>query len=272
MCHCLNGWSSEQRLETLWSCSTFLFANSQYLSTHFWACPPCRKSTLLFFREAFPTPIIFQLLQQKYVIRTFFCILPHISFIRFALTVSTSQIYVVNKWCWFLKINILHQVLPHKTHILLLSSHWESKNPTVHPNSMPATIFQMTATTTKMSLMTDSKCTSSQSLGQHVQILHCSGTTADLLVVEIVYWDGFSASVLELLRAVALRFWWLLRSLHVGSSDRFSLGCWVPASICFHVFPIAISDVLKLDNLEIAPILCRISSYMPFWPRPWAAW
>ena len=36
---CLNWWSSRQRLETLQNCSTFLFANSQYRSTHFRACP-----------------------------------------------------------------------------------------------------------------------------------------------------------------------------------------------------------------------------------------
>ena len=36
---CLNWWSSKQGLETLKNCSTLLFANSQYHSTHFWACP-----------------------------------------------------------------------------------------------------------------------------------------------------------------------------------------------------------------------------------------
>ena len=35
----LNWWSSRQGLETLYSWSVFLFATSQYLSTHFWACP-----------------------------------------------------------------------------------------------------------------------------------------------------------------------------------------------------------------------------------------
>ena len=36
---CLDWCSSRQGLETLYSCSTFLFVNSQYLSTHFRACP-----------------------------------------------------------------------------------------------------------------------------------------------------------------------------------------------------------------------------------------
>ena len=37
---------------------------------------PCRRNTLLFVFEIFPTLVIFQLLQQKYVIRPFFCIHP----------------------------------------------------------------------------------------------------------------------------------------------------------------------------------------------------
>ena len=32
-------WWSKQRVETLYNCSVFLFASSQCLSTHFWACP-----------------------------------------------------------------------------------------------------------------------------------------------------------------------------------------------------------------------------------------
>ena len=35
----LNWWTSKQGLETVKNCSTFLFASSQYLSTHFRACP-----------------------------------------------------------------------------------------------------------------------------------------------------------------------------------------------------------------------------------------
>ena len=36
---CLTWWSSRERLETLFHCSTFLFASSQYRWTHFRACP-----------------------------------------------------------------------------------------------------------------------------------------------------------------------------------------------------------------------------------------
>ena len=58
---------------------------------------------------------------------------------------------------------------------------------TVHPNSMFATNFPMIAITTKMNLLMDSRCaTSSKSLGQHLQILHCTGRTADSLVVDFV--------------------------------------------------------------------------------------
>ena len=71
--------------------------------------------------EAFPTPVIFQLSQQKYVIRTSLSS-TNICLIRFAFTLSTSQIYVSKKWCWLLKINQFHQFLPHESHILLRSS------------------------------------------------------------------------------------------------------------------------------------------------------
>ena len=36
---CLNWWSSKQGLETLYSCSVFLSASSQYVSAHVRACP-----------------------------------------------------------------------------------------------------------------------------------------------------------------------------------------------------------------------------------------
>ena len=35
----LNWWSSKHGLETLYNCFVFLFASSQYLSTHLWARP-----------------------------------------------------------------------------------------------------------------------------------------------------------------------------------------------------------------------------------------
>ena len=94
--------------------------------------------------------------------------------------------------------------------------------------------------------------------------------------------------LLQTLRAIAQRFWWFRRSLHVVASDRFYLGCGVPISICFHVFNALLRctrmhDLLlkvrrsvrrmlrptqsravslcKLDNFEIVPIWSHISFY-----------
>ena len=79
---------------------------------------PCRR-TQSSLREAFSTLVIFQLLQQKFVIRTFM--------------LSASQVHVIKKWRWLVKINVFHQVLPHGSHIMLLSSHVyvipDKKNP-----------------------------------------------------------------------------------------------------------------------------------------------
>ena len=59
-------------------------------------------------------------------------------FVRFTLTLSTSQIHVVKKWCRFSKVNQLRQFLPHGTKMLLSSSHFfmsstytEKNNPRV---------------------------------------------------------------------------------------------------------------------------------------------
>ena len=82
---------------------------------------PCRRTTLQLSREAFPILIIFQLLQQKYVIQTSL-VLFHYCFIWFAFTLSTSRVFMVKKWCAFRQYPHFHQVLPHGSHILLLSS------------------------------------------------------------------------------------------------------------------------------------------------------
>ena len=64
-------WSSRQRVETLYNCSVFLFASSQNLRKHF-----VRMSSLYpvtsrkFLRVVSPTPVIFRLLRQWFVIRT----------------------------------------------------------------------------------------------------------------------------------------------------------------------------------------------------------
>ena len=64
--------SSKQGLETVFNWSVFLFASSQSLSTHFWACPSCRKNHATVFARG-SHPCNFPLLQQKLVSRTLLC-------------------------------------------------------------------------------------------------------------------------------------------------------------------------------------------------------
>ena len=78
---------------------------------------PCCRTTQPSLCEGFPHPGNFLLLQQKYVLLNNY-------FVRFASTLSTSQIHMVKKWCWFVKINIKNKVLPHGSHILLLARHF----------------------------------------------------------------------------------------------------------------------------------------------------
>ena len=70
---------------------------------------------------------------------------------------------------------------------------------------MPATIFQMIATTTKTSLMRVQKDTISiRFSGRLVQFLHCGGRGVDLVVVELVHWDGVLCYLCQTLRIIAL--------------------------------------------------------------------
>ena len=55
-------------------------------------------------REVFPTLVIFQLLQQKFVIRTSSLFIDNY-FVRLTFTLSASQIFVIKKRGWFSKIN-----------------------------------------------------------------------------------------------------------------------------------------------------------------------
>ena len=55
-------------------------------------------------------------------------------FIRFALTLSTSQVFMVKKWCGFANVHIVHQLLPHGAifcffpTIFMMSSTYTDKN------------------------------------------------------------------------------------------------------------------------------------------------
>ena len=47
------------------------------------------------------------------------------SFVGFTFTSGASEIYIIKKWCWFVKINKFHQFLPRGSHILPSSHHFD---------------------------------------------------------------------------------------------------------------------------------------------------
>ena len=67
-------WSSRHGIETLYKCSVFLFASSEYRSTHFFAWPSIAYDHATVFALSFPILVISQSLQQRFVIRTPACI------------------------------------------------------------------------------------------------------------------------------------------------------------------------------------------------------
>ena len=109
----LNWWSSIHGVATLYNCSVFLLASSQYLCM--------LMTTRQILREVSPTQAFFQLLQQKFVIRTFFC--PPQRPFRSACMVH-PKIHVSKNDCWFSKIDQFHQFLPVRIGILFPSSHF----------------------------------------------------------------------------------------------------------------------------------------------------
>ena len=90
-------WTSKQEVETLYNCSVlFIRQHTIYFNALFVHDLPYRRTTRQFLREVSPTKAIFQLLQQRFVIRTFLYSSITVSF-AFAFTLSASQIYVVKK-------------------------------------------------------------------------------------------------------------------------------------------------------------------------------
>ena len=78
---------------------------------------PCRRISQPSLREAFPTLVIFLLLQQKFRDSKMSLLCIGNNFVRFAFTLSKSQVYMIKKWCWFVKINDFHKFLSHGSHI-----------------------------------------------------------------------------------------------------------------------------------------------------------
>ena len=118
--HVLLSWSYGRpniRVETLYNCTIFLLASSQYLSTHFSHVLPYRVTTRLFLREVSSHPSNFSIVPaESRDSNILLC-----STIIFSFDLHSR--WVLPKYTWsrnrFFKINQLRQFLPHKTQILL---------------------------------------------------------------------------------------------------------------------------------------------------------
>ena len=98
----LKWWSSKQKLETCHNYSLFVCQFTIPLFALFSHVLPCHITMRQFLREVSPILVIFQLRWQTYVIPTFSVLIID-TFVRFTFTLSTSQMYVVWKWCWVLQ-------------------------------------------------------------------------------------------------------------------------------------------------------------------------
>ena len=84
-----------------------------------WHDLPYHRTTKRY--EDFPSMVVFQLLQRKFAIQTWFCIVYNI-FACFALSLSTHQVYMIKERCWFSQINFFVEYFPHRINVLFLSS------------------------------------------------------------------------------------------------------------------------------------------------------
>ena len=105
----------------------------------------------------------------------------------------------------------------------------KSKKITVHLNSMPATMCLMTTTTTTTNWRGCRRIPFPSSFRIYS---FCSFAGSwELLILSLPYLFAgveFCVSFSRLFVQQLFDFFWLRRGLHVGSSDRFSLGFWVP--------------------------------------------
>ena len=98
------------------------------VSTQFWARPSMSQNNATVFAWRFSHPGSFsvaaaEIRDSNISLYSFFT-----DFVHFTFTLSTSQIHMVKKWCWFAKIHKFHQILPHWSHIPLSSSHFDVNN------------------------------------------------------------------------------------------------------------------------------------------------
>ena len=99
------------------------------VSTHFWARPSMSQNHATAFAWRFSHPS-----DSNISLYSFFS-----DFVHFTFTLSTSQIHMVKKWCWFAKIHKFHQILPHWSHIPLSSSHFD----VINVNRQEQSLFPM---------------------------------------------------------------------------------------------------------------------------------
>ena len=129
----LKWWSSKQGLETLKSCLSLFVPVHNIFQRTFFAWPSLSYDRATAFALRF-LPI---LVIVSWFWRTSW--FEHVSelfndtFVRFAFTLSASQIFVVKKGCWFSKFDKFHQFLQHGAMLcflpaILISSTYTDKN------------------------------------------------------------------------------------------------------------------------------------------------
>ena len=100
-------WSPRHGVQTLHSCWIFFFARSQYRSTHFFAWPSMSQDHAIGYACDFPNRVNFTCSGRDSWIEHFSVFINN-SFVRFALTLSASQVHVVKKSCRSSQVNQFH--------------------------------------------------------------------------------------------------------------------------------------------------------------------
>ena len=129
-----------QGVETLYNCSTFMFAHSQCLSKHFFACPSFVAGRgCVFLLLNHPNQGTFQEFLRRSMIRSCFCPLRR-GFFRLALAWSASRVnFIPGIVQAFSRSTCFHQSFPHGVQIALLPCHLD----VVHVNGEHGSLLSM---------------------------------------------------------------------------------------------------------------------------------
>ena len=104
----LNIWSSKQGFETMYSCCLFVrqctISFHAFSSMSFHVARPRHRLSV-----RFSPPWPFFSCSSRNSWFEHFSVFLNNCFVRFTFTLSASQVYVIKKWNWFVKINIFHQ-------------------------------------------------------------------------------------------------------------------------------------------------------------------